>query len=53
MPSQTVLTVNQAFAIHSNWLELRDWEEAFSNVIPEEIFVGGKGQGQMGEEEGP
>lgn len=35
MTSRKVLTVNQVFEIMVKWLDYRDWEKAFMEVIPE------------------
>ncbi|KAF7721874.1 hypothetical protein EC973_003970 [Apophysomyces ossiformis] len=35
MASRKVLTVNQVFEIMLKWLEYRDWEKAFMDVIPQ------------------
>lgn len=34
MATRHVLTVNQVLEIMLRWLEIRDWEKAFLNVIP-------------------
>jgi len=45
--------VNQVFEILINWVETRDWEEAFYSVIPKRKFVtdGKKWQNNDSEEE--
>jgi len=35
MASRVVLTTNQVVEIMLKWLECRDWQEAFLNVIPQ------------------
>ncbi|CCJ30593.1 unnamed protein product [Pneumocystis jirovecii] len=34
MASRKVLTINQVLEIMHQWIEIRDWEKAFLNVIP-------------------
>ncbi|KAG4301235.1 hypothetical protein PCANB_002533 [Pneumocystis canis] len=34
MKSRKVLTINQVLEIMHNWIEIKDWEKAFLNVIP-------------------
>jgi tRNA (guanine9-N1)-methyltransferase len=35
LASRKVLTVNQVFEIMVKWLDCRDWEKAFMEIIPE------------------
>ncbi|ORX55601.1 hypothetical protein DM01DRAFT_1334993 [Hesseltinella vesiculosa] len=35
MSSRKVLTVNQVYEIMMKWIEYRDWEKAFTDVIPQ------------------
>ncbi|KAJ4479130.1 guanine-1-methyltransferase-domain-containing protein, partial [Lentinula aciculospora] len=48
LPTRKVLTVNQVFEIMLNWVETRNWEEAFNSIIPKRKFLdqGKKGKGR-------
>lgn len=51
-----MLTVNQVFEIMVKWLDCRDWEKAFMEIIPERklkesTFINQHGNSQDEEEE--
>lgn len=50
MASRFVLTTNQVVEIMIRWLECRDWERAFLEVIPKRKMPVAKGGGEDGED---
>jgi len=50
MASRFVLTTNQVVEIMIRWLECRDWEKAFLEVIPRRKMPVAKGGGEEGED---
>ncbi|CAO3634365.1 unnamed protein product [Mucor fragilis] len=51
LASRKVLTVNQVFEIMVKWLDCRDWEKAFMEIIPERKLKESTFINQHGEEE--
>lgn len=51
LASRKVLTVNQVVEIMVKWLDCRDWEKAFMEIIPERKLKESTFINQQGEEE--